>query len=697
MPAIREESAPEPLDAGDDGRRRRAGRLRRVARRAAVTVGVLAIGGVAGFAALWHLFPIPEDMLHPGPGGSLVLDAEGGVLVDTVAADDQRRLPIALSDAGPWIPAAVIAVEDASFRSHAGVDPTAILAAIKSNLGAGRIVRGGSTITMQVAGMRLGHPRTIPGKAVEAFRALQIDAAFDKDDILETWLNMAPFGGNLVGVEAASRGWFEKPASACTLAEAALLAGLPNSPERFRPDRHPDAAMRRRSVVLDRMLAEGLVDETQHARADAEPVIVRRRDAVGNDRHVGWMAIDAAGRGRVIETTIEPIRQEIVESIVAAHARTLPSECDISVVLADTATGEIRALVGSSDPLDPRDGRVNGATSRRSPGSALKPFLYAAAFEDHRLAPDSIVDDAPADFAGWRPRNVDRRHLGRMPASEALRTSRNLPALLVARGLGPDRIERVLQDVGLPIDAADLERSGLAIAVGGVELRPIELAEAYATLARGGVHRPLRLLRSTSDSDDLASTATRRVLSERTCAAIESCLAGPAIDDAEVLPFMAAKTGTSSGHRDAIAAGWNRRWTAVVWVGRFDGRSDPELLGADAARPILHDLLHHPLFATPRTPRPFESWAVADDRSIGRLGPPRIPEIVEPADGTVLLAIDGVARIRPTIEHGPTAKLFLDGRPVEFEPLALRPGRHELRVVEPGRNPHAVTIDVVRR
>jgi penicillin-binding protein 1C len=681
-------------------RRRRSARWRRAIRRVVVTGLVLVVGGGVMFAALWKLFPLPEDMLHPGPGGALVLDADGGVLVDVVAADEQRRLPVPLAEVGPWIPAAIVAVEDASFRSHAGIDPSAILAAIKANLAAGRVVRGGSTITMQVAGMRLGHPRTFPGKAVEAFRALQLEAAFDKDEILEAWLNLAPFGGNLVGIEAASRGWFGKPASACTLAEAALLAGLPNAPERFRPDRHPDAAMRRRHVVLDRMLAEGLIDETQHARADAEPVMIRTRDGIGNDRHVGWMAIDAAGRGRVIETTIDPIRQEIIESIVADHALGLPTEVDVAVVLVETETGAIRGLVGSSDPRDPRDGRVNGATTRRSPGSALKPFLYAAAFEDERLGPDSIVDDAPADFAGWRPRNVDRRHLGRMPASEALRTSRNLPALLVARGLGPDRIEAALHDVGLPITSADLERAGLAIAVGGVEVRPIDLAEAYATLARGGVHRPLRLLRDDDESaehPDDADRPGRRVLSERTCAAIETCLAGPAGDDAEVLPFMAAKTGTSSAHRDAVAAGWNRRWTAVVWVGRFDGASDPALLGADAARPILHDVLHHPSLATPRTPRPFASWTVAEDRAVGRLGPSRIPEIVEPADGTVLLAVDGSATVRPTVQRGPRAKLFLDGRPVAFETLELAPGRHEIRVVEPGRDPHAVTVEVVRR
>ncbi len=652
------------------------------------------VGGAATFVGLWHIFPLPEDMLHPGPGGALVLDARGGVLVDTVAADEQRRLPISLAEVGPWIPAAVVAVEDASFRSHAGIDPSAILGAIKANLAAGRVVRGGSTITMQVAGMRLGHPRTFPGKAVEAFRAVQLDATYDKDEILEAWLNLAPFGGNLVGIEAASRGWFGRPAAECTLAEAALLAGLPNSPERFRPDRHPDAAMRRRQVVLDRMLDEGVIDPATHTRASAEPLRIRTPDDHGNDRHVGWMAIDDGGRGRVIETTIDPERQATIESIVASHARDLPTELDIAVVLVETETGAIRGLVGSSDPRDLRDGRVNGATARRSPGSALKPFLYAAAFEDERLAPDSIVDDAPADFAGWRPRNIDRRHLGRMPASEALRTSRNLPALLVARGLGPDRIQAALHDVGLPITSADLERAGLAIAVGGIEVRPLDLAAAYATLARGGVHRSLRLLRRDVEH---AEESGRRVLSERTCAAIETCLAGPAGDDAGLLPFMAAKTGTSSAHRDAVAAGWNRRWTAVVWVGRFDGASDPELVGGDAARPILHDILHHPSLATPRTSRPFTTWTVGTDRAIGQLGPPRRPLIVEPADKTVLLAIDGTATVRPAVERGPKAKLFLDGRPVGFERLELRPGHHEIRVVEPGREPHAVNIEVVRR
>lgn len=691
----------DPLDDHLDTSRKEplSSRRRRWMRRAlAGGVATLALGflGLAlVLVGAWFAFPLPKDMLHPGPAGALVLDAEGGVLLDTVASDDQRRLPIRVEDAGPWIPAAVIAVEDASFRSHPGIDLPAILESARANLAAGRIVRGGSTITMQVAGLRLGHPRTFPGKAVEAFRALQIEAAHDKDRILEAWLNIAPFGGNLVGVEAASRGWFGKAAHECTLAEAALLAGLPNAPERFRPDRHPEAAVHRRRVVLDRMLAEGIIGLEDHAEAVASPLLVRRRDLVRNERHAGWMAIDATGRGRVVDTTIAPSDQAVVETIVDSHAERLPAECDIAVVLVDTETAEIRALVGSSDPLDPRDGRVNGAIASRSPGSALKPFIYAAAFEDGRLAPDSIVDDAPADFAGWRPRNIDRQHLGRVTAAEALRTSRNLPALLIARDLGPRRVESSFRSLGLRPGPDAIERAGLSLAVGGLEVRPLDLAEAYATLARGGVHRPLRLL-----AEDPASTSNRRaprVFSEATCAAIEACLAGPATETSASLPFVAAKTGTSSGHRDAVAAGWNRRWTATVWVGRFDGAADPALLGADAALPILQDLLLHPRFATARSPRPFEAWSVVEDRAAGRLGPARTPAIRTPVDGAVLLAIDGRAVVRPEIEHGPAARLFVNGAPADLDRIVLDPGRHELRVVEAGRPPHAIAVEVVTR
>ena len=660
-------------------------------------LGITSSGSTAllftAFVFAWFAFPLPEDILHPGPSGGLVLDADGDPLLSVVAADEQRRLPVAFEDLGTIIPAAVIAVEDASFHRHAGIDFSAVLGAVRDNLVAGRVVRGASTITMQVAGMKLGHPRTLTGKAIEAFRSLQIESVHHKDEILESWLNLAPFGGNLVGVEAASRGWFGKPAQDCTLAEAALLVGLPNSPERFRPDRNPQAAMQRRSVVLERMMTAGIIGESERRRAAATPVTIRRLDQADNRRHVGWMAIDAAGRGQAIETTIDLELQRIAESVIARRSVDIGEACDVAVVLVDHASGEIAALVGSSDPSDPQDGAVNGATSARSPGSALKPFVYAEAFQRQGLSPDSIVDDTAVDFSGWRPRNIDRMHLGPIPASEALRTSRNLPAILLTRDLSPSVVAATLRRCGIDLPIGTAEHSGLSIAVGGVEVRPIELAEAYATLARGGMHRPLTLIRR---ADDDATVSEHRVFDESTCAAIEWCLAGPETDVSAALPFLAAKTGTSSGHRDAIAAGWNRRWTAVVWVGRFDGGADPSLLGAEAALPILEDLLRHPRLATVRSSRPWRRWAVEDEFAMGRVDEDSGPAILHPVADCTLIAEAGTVEVTPEVRAGPSARLFLDGAPANRSRLLVTPGRHELRLVEPGRPPHAVTFSVTR-
>ena len=653
-----------------------------------VLVG-LATGSVAAFATTWIAFPLPIDMLHPGDGGGLVRDSEGDPILDVVAGDGRRRLHLRIEEAGPWMSDAVIATEDLAFRSHFGVDPSAILAAMRDNLVAGRIVRGGSTITMQVAGLRMGHPRTIVGKSIEMFRALQIERAHEKDEILEAWMNLASFGGNIVGAETASHAWFGKPLAACSLPEVALLAGLPNSPERFRPDRHPIAARTRRDLVLDRMLEAGMIDAETHRRSVGTPILIREDRDSSNHRHAGWMALRSEGRGRAIDTTIDPHAQLVLEGIVENHARDLPECVDVSIVLVETESGEIRGLVGSSDPTDRIDGQVNGATALRSPGSALKPFIYAAAFEARRLAPDSIVDDVSVDISGWRPRNIDRDHRGPMLASEALRTSRNIPAILITRDLGTTAIENTLRRSGIPLPLGILKGTGLAAAVGGVEVRAVDLAEAYATLARGGVHRSIRLV------PDVPGPS-RRVFSASTCAAIETCLAGPATDVSAALPFFAAKTGTSSGRRDAVAAGWNRKWTVVVWVGRFDGRSDPSLLGGTAALPILRHVLQDPLFVTRRTPRDFDPWEVTS--AVGRIDAPRVPAILEPRDGDQLLFEDGPCLIEPRFRIGTTAHVFLDGAPIDHSDRAflVSPGSHELRIVEPGKPPHAVRFEVIR-
>ena len=652
------------------------------------TAGV--IGGFAlllggGFATLWYAYPLPKGMLHSGPPGALALDRSGGVLLDITGGDEQRRLPIAIEDAGAWIPLAVIAAEDQAFRTHCGIDMPAMVRAVWQNLRMGRVVRGASTITMQVAGMKLGHPRTYSGKSVEAFRALQIEAAYTKDEILEGWLNMASFGANLVGVETASRAWYGKPARHCSLSESALLAALPNSPARLRPDRYLEVAVGRRNQILDRMLQSNFITPAQHQQALQEIILISPTLNCKNDIHVGWMALGRGGGASLLQTTIDPEAQYIAHSIVKQHAHVLPDHLDVALVLVDLETSGIAALIGSSDFADPRDGQVNGATARRSPGSALKPFVYAAAFEAGRLSPETVVDDAPLDLGGWRPKNIDRTYLGEMSAAEALRQSRNTPALRIARDLGLPSVVSMLRRCGIAVSTKRERSVGLASVVGGIEVPLVDLVGGYATLARGGVQMPVRLL---ADEPQIR----RRVLSERTCAAIELCLAGSTNDAALALPFLAAKTGTSSGHRDAVAAGWNRKWAAVVWVGRFDDGGDPLLLGADAALPILQELLHHPMLATLRTARTYEPWRV--HHAVGRKHE-RVPAILEPRDGEVLYALDQAIDLTPQVRtHGSDAVLFLNGAPVDATMLRLMPGDYELRLVEIGRPPHAVNITV---
>ena len=660
---------------------------RRFLVRGLVFSAVVLLISIAGLVAAWFAWPLPEGMLEPGPPGAMALDRSGGVLLDVTGEDEQRRLPIHLADAGPWIPHAVIAAEDAAFRRHHGIDLPAVAGAMRDNILAGRVVRGASTITMQVAGLRLGHPRTFRGKAIEGFRALQIEAEYAKDDILEAWLNIAPFGGNLVGVEAASRAWLGKSAGSCSLSESALLVGLPNSPERFRPDRHPQAALDRRDVVLERMLEHGFISEVEYQKAIQEVILVRGSMANRNDVHAGWMALGRSGRGRVIRTTIDPNLQSIAEGVVQRHADRLPDHLDIALALVDLDTSRLHAVVGSSDFADPRDGQVNGVVARRSPGSALKPFVYATAFEARRLAPSSIVDDAEVDLAGWRPENIDQQYLGEMTAADALRLSRNTPAIRIASEIGFSNVIATLRRCGLKVPLGAADHFGVSMVVGGMETTPLDLLAAYATLARGGTHVPIRLL-------DGPAPEPRRVLSPETCAAVERCLAGPATDVQSVLPFLAAKTGTSSGHRDAVAAGWNRRYAAVVWVGRFDGGSDPALLGSDAALPVLEELLCHPQISTVRTDRMADAVDWQIHRPVGRSSP-RVPAIIEPRNGDRLIAMDGSVEITPKLRvSGEGETLFLNGRPVDGARLRLKPGRYQLRVVEPGKTPHVIAIEV---
>ena len=448
---------------------------------------------VMAFVVCWYWFPFPIDKLDRPHGSIVVTDRSGRTLLELIGSDGQRRRPVPLAEMSPWLIKAVIAIEDERFESHGGVDLKAVARAVGQNLWARRTVSGASTITMQLCKMIDERPRNWRAKLVEAFRAVQLEQRRSKSEILVDYLNLIPCGGNLRGVEVASQAYFGKSASQLSLGEAALLAGLPQSPNRYAPDRHPDAALRRREAVLRRMLQLRQISQTQFDDAVDEPLEIGPRSLKpASASHAAWMAIAQRPMGG--RTTIDLDLQREVEAAMRDQMAALPAETDAAVVVLDVVSGEIVALVGSANEFDPKDGQVNGATARRSPGSTLKPFLYAAAFETRRLSPESIVDDVAIERAGWTPENFDRTYRGSITAAEALRQSLNVPAITITEGLGLPRCLGLLEAVGLELPPDAETRGGLAVATGGLEVSLLELTNAYATLAREGIHRETRLL-----------------------------------------------------------------------------------------------------------------------------------------------------------------------------------------------------------
>lgn len=652
---------------------------------------------VIGFTACWFLFPFPYDRLNRWPASPVVYDRNGRVMLSLVGRDDQWRQPVPLERISPWLRQATIAVEDARFRSHFGIDPLAVARAIGQNLRHGRVVSGASTLTMQLARMMDDRPRTWRAKLVESFRALQLERGRDKDYILETYLNVAPYGGNLRGVETASQAYFGKRAADLSLGEAALLAGLPQSPSGYRPDRHPVEAVARRRAVLRRMVELGLITPEQQAIAAEEQGGIRDTLASLHAPHAAFLARQRRPAGGM--TCIDLDYQREVEQVAAAHSRSLPRDLEIAVVVIEIGSGDVVALLGSRDFRNPHTGQVNGATARRSPGSALKPFVYAAAFDARRLSPDSTVYDIPIERTGWQPENFDRTFTGPLSAADALRRSLNVPAILVAEGVGLARCVGTIEAAGVALPQRAAGRGGLAVVVGASEVTLLDLTNGYATLGRGGIRQPARLF-----PDEAA--APIRVLDATVCAALDEVLScrrrQPHGVEDTTLPWFMWKTGTSSGRRDAWAVGHNRRYAIGVWTGCFSGAGKPRLVGAEAAEPLLAALFCSPLFRHEQDPPPAERWIVRHPL------PPPVEAVDElrittPADGSTYLAVAGPAVIHPLLHSGSTGTRaagfawFLNGLMLPAEQagrLSLSRGQYELRCVDARGRAAAVRFSV---
>ncbi len=689
-PALVESTIPQSAcrdpGNGTPARGRRAPRrLLRWAMRLLILALLLSLLGLAALAVVWHVCPFPVERLEQWPASPQVLDRHGRPMLELVGHDDHWRFPARLEQISPWLVKATIAVEDARFERHVGIDPAAVGRAVMQNVRSGRIVSGASTLTMQLCRMMDDRPRTLGAKLIESFRAVQLERLLSKDEILELYLNVAPYGGNLRGVEAASLAYFGKSARDLSLGEAALIAGLPQSPSRLRPDRHPDRAAQRRRIVLSRMLELGMIDQRRHDDAAAMPIAMEGRGLRSmHATHAAWLALQRRSAGS--RTTLDLAVQHEVERCVQRHHTSLPEGSQVAVAVIDLEDGAILAMVGAADPHDERSGQVNGVTARRSPGSALKPFIYAAAFEAGRLDARSTVYDVPIHRDGWSPHNFEGGFEGEVTAAEALGRSLNVPAILVAEGVGLDRGLGTIEAAGIRLGDGAATRGGLAAVVGAVEVTLLDLTNGYATLGRGGVRMPPRLF-----ADEPVESV--RVLGRHACAVVDDILASHRRRPSGMMdlapgdvPWFTWKTGTSSGRRDAWAVGHNGRYAIGVWAGRFDGRADPAFIGRSAAEPLLGALFDMPTLrrdaaAAPPPPDPIPITHP--------LAPP--PEaggalrILHPAPGARFIAVDGRVRVPVAANRGRDVRWLLNGRlidPGNPGRLDLGIGTYELRCID---------------
>lgn len=557
----------------------------------------LGLALAAGFW-LWVVSAdFPEALLARESFESTRIRDRHGRLLREALSDADGRATWASLDGGisPWVPLAFVAIEDHRFREHAGVDLRGIARAARDNLRAGRIVAGGSTLTQQLVGVLRPSPRTFGAKVTEAVLALRLERARDKETVLEHYLNRVPYGQGAFGIEAAARLYFNKPASALTLAESALLAGIPRAPSLNNPFADEARARRRQRQVLDRMLELGTIDLALHDQAVSEPLHLAARDRQFAAPHfTAWVLSQDPPPGDVITTLDLPLQAEVE----AAIADTLPSLADKNVtqaaaVVLDNPTGDILAWAGSRDFFDSAEGQVDMVTGRRQPGSTLKPFVYGLALEQGDT-PATRLPDFPMFFetlsGDYRPRNYDRRFHGWVHLREALACSYNVPAVFVANRVGVAEVYERLRLLGFESLRHDPGYYGLGLALGNGEVRLLELANAYRTLANDGLASPVRW------RADAPREAARRLMPAGVARLLTDILADPIArapsfgrHNALELPFpAAAKTGTSTDFTDNWTVGYTPSVTVAVWVGNFDGRPMEGVSGITGAGRVWH-------------------------------------------------------------------------------------------------------------
>jgi penicillin-binding protein 1C len=675
---------------------------------AAVTVVVAWVGLMAGQYGLAVLRDIrtslpPVPVVAALPVSQAVVDRAGLLLRPFTADGGRWRLPVEVADVDTRYIDMLMAYEDQDFATHRGIDWVSMGRAAVQYAGAGRIVSGGSTLTMQVARLLEKEPtRNLSGKIRQMVHADLLEQKLSKNEILTLYLTLAPFGGNIEGVRAASLAYFGKEPGRLTTAEAALLVALPQSPEARRPDRDPVVALEARNRVLDRMATQGVIGPDEAEMSKREPISSLRREFPKYAAHLAEMAVAARPNAREIRLTVDRKLQSALEKLAGDRAMQMGEELSVAIVVADQQTGDILASVGSAGLFATEsDGYIDMTTAVRSPGSTLKPLIYGLAFELGMAHPESLIEDRPTAFGAYVPVNFDGFNRGTVTIRQALTESLNIPAIVVLDAVGPARlvarIRRAHANPLLPVDTAP----SLAVGLGGVGITLRDLVSVYAAIARGGTPVTLR--------DGVRPVPEETVTPAPVLDPVAAWYVGNVL--ADVPPprngspgRIAYKTGTSYGYRDAWAIGFDGRTVIGVWVGRPDNAPVPGITGIASAAPILFEGFDRlgattvPLRKAPpgtifaanaELPQPLKRFRHPDEQKVKR---DAAPQIAYPGDGVDVdlgLRSGDAAPLIVKVRNGvPPFTFFANGAPFGRTAFARQESWHP-------DGPGFVTLSVV--
>lgn len=552
---------------------------------------IVAASSIILFLLLHFIFPLPDRVSY----STMITDKKGNLLHAYLTPDEKWRMKTDLHEISPLLRKTIVAKEDRYFFSHPGINVFAMARAGFNNLVSGRRTSGASTITMQVARSLSPRKRTVAAKLIEMFRALQLELKYSKKEILQLYLNLVPYGGNIEGVKAAAYLYFQKSPDHLSLAEITALSIIPNRPSSLVIGKNNDLIVQERNKWLRRFAADGVFSKKEIEDALAEPLLARRQEVPRLIPHLAYR-LKSSFNTHSITATIDRNTQLKIEKLTADYVRTLSLNNinNAAVMVMDNQTRDVIAYVGSQDFYDSAHaGQVNGVAAIRQPGSTLKPLLYGLCMDEGLLTPKMTINDVPVNYSGYAPENYDQKFHGAVTLEYALEHSLNIPSVKMLQQLGKDKLIHRLSLAGFRQVAKDQNKLGLSMILGGCGTSLEELTGLFSAFANNGNYRAPRFV------DAPAAGTPTQVLSPAAAFMVTTILSKISRPDfplnwqaTEHMPKIAWKTGTSYGRRDAWSIGYNQRFTVGVWVGNFSGTAVAELSGANTATPLLFKIFN---------------------------------------------------------------------------------------------------------